>query len=242
MNLGPDGFSGGDPTDFDGTQISVGRFAGGSFQDVFVYSPGRGAGIMRGYGDGTPMRSSNDTVLISIANFWDENGFDPIELVRAGSQPGQTIPDLIGTAGTDATGYYLNYFPSSDSIGFYPMVYSLTRPTPAGDLAWNTWTLASTATADGKATLFLWQKTTGKLYAWRDVTFDSEAKELSYTEQHLSDSFYPGQSVTLQASDINGDDVADLWAVGPTATATPWTVTASGAITAGPAQPITPAP
>jgi hypothetical protein len=241
-NLGPRGVWGNDSTDFDGAQISVGRFAGGSFQDVLLYTPGRSRGpaILRGYGDGTPWWP-HDAALFSIVLFWDNDGFEPIQLVPGGALPGQTVPDLIGTAGDDASGYHLNYFPALDFIGGYPGAITLTQPTPTGDHAWNTWTLAATATADGTTTLFLWQKSTGLLYAWRDVAFDRETETFSYTEQHLSDAFHPGQPITLQASDINADGTADLWAVGPTATATPWTVSASGALTRGTSRPLVPA-
>ena len=243
VNLGYQGLGGG-PAELDGMQVSAGRFTGGTFQDPFLYSPRWGhAAILRGNGDGSPIRPIDGNVFyVNGGLLRDDNGFDPIQIVRGGRVLGKLTPDLIGTAGNAEFGYYLNYIPSVGGIAAYWPRSLPGRTTPTGDLAWNTWTLASTATTDGVTTLFLWQKTTGKLYAWRDVTFDVETEEFSYTEQHLSDSFYPGQAVTLQASDINGDDVADLWAVGPTATATPWMVTPSGTITAGPAQPITPAP
>ncbi|GLY96605.1 hypothetical protein [Actinoplanes sp. NBRC 103695] len=244
VNLTPAGIgAGGGPAEVDGAQVVTGRFTGGTFQDVLIYYPaGDRAGmaaILRGNGDGSPIRAdiSGNAVYLPAGLLSDNRGNDPVQLVRAAHTADNVLPDLIGIAGNRLT-----YIANSGFTGGY-----LSRPlpqqtTPTGDLAWNTWTLAGTATADGRATLFLWQKTTGQLYAWRDVTFDPATKTISYTEQHLSDSWYPAQSITPSAADINGDDVADLWAVGPTATATPWTVTPSGTITAGPAQPITPAP
>ncbi|BCB75034.1 hypothetical protein Pflav_014440 [Phytohabitans flavus] len=48
--------------------------------------------------------------------------------------------------------------------------------------------------------------------------------------------------MTVHGGDINGDGNADLWAVGPEATATPWLVTnlaaGTGTIAAGPSGTI----
>ena len=67
--------------------------------------------------------------------------------------------------------------------------------------------------------MFLWNQSTGALYLWRGVTAHDNGDgtgTLSYTQYRISAHWQQGKSLsTLEAADLNGDDVPDLWAVTP---------------------------
>ena len=224
VNLGARGigqYGTGLPADFDGAQVTVGRFTGTGLQDTFVYYPvGVRAGqavILRGNGDGSTIQAQLDGTAIDLmaGTFWDSlNGLDPLQLVNAGHAEGNDFPDLLGITGSQATGYYLNHYPNGGSLGGYMYANSLTeQTTPTGGLDWNTWTLASAQTAGG-TTVFLWQRATGKLYAWKGLTYDGGTGTLRFEQQQLSGAWNAGRAVTPFAADIDGNGSADLWAVG----------------------------
>ena len=254
INIGPrgNGFMGRQPSDFDNAQIIAGRFSGTGLQDVLAYYPtGDSAGaavILRGNGDGSPIQAQHDDSRHEIAAgmFSDrDNGLDPTELTNAGHQSGKAYPDLLGIVGSAQTGYYLSYFTAGGGTGIYTDIYP--QPgvtTPTGGFDWNTWTLASTPTESrtdtdpptttSATTVFLWQKSTGLLYAWRDLTFGADGAA-TYTQQQLSGSWNTGQDIALRAADIDNNGSADLWAVGANANAVPY-LTGDTGLTAKPGQ------
>jgi hypothetical protein len=67
--------------------------------------------------------------------------------------------------------------------------------------------------------MFLWNQSTGALYLWRGVTAHDNGDgtgTLSYTQYRISPHWQRGKSLsTLEAADLNGDGVPDLWAVTP---------------------------
>ncbi len=69
--------------------------------------------------------------------------------------------------------------------------------------------------------MFLWNQSTDALYLWRGVTAHDNGDgtgtgtgTLSYTQYRISSHWQRGKSLsTLEAADLNGDGVPDLWAV-----------------------------
>ena len=250
-NIGAHGngaFLTGKPGDFDGTQVSLGRYAGNGLQDVLVYYPsGSHAGqavILRGNGDGSTIQAQLDGTVVNMPSgtFIDNQGLDPGQLANAGNAAGSPYPDLVGIAGSTSTGYYLNHYPNAGLTGGYGQVDSLpSQTTPTGGTDWDTWTVA-TAQSGTKTAMYLWQRGTGKLYLWDSLTFDATALAFTYTQYTLSSSWNTGQDLTLQAGDLDGDGTADLWTVGDNATATPWLVSnltgGNGTITTQPNQKV----
>ena len=233
----------GKPTDFNGAQAIAGHFAGSGLQDVFAYYPdGDHAGaavILRGNGDGTTIQTQLDGTYESIAagTLTDEKGLNPRQIANAGHPAGAAYPDLIGTAGDAASGYYLTYYPNMGFVGGYATVNILAAlATPTGAMDWDTWAITTAQTAAGTA-MFLWQRTTGKLYLWNNLTYDGDANSLSFTPHLLSTNWNTGQLITPYAADIDSDGTADLWAMGSDGNAKPWSVTGiaddSPTITAG---------
>ncbi|WP_285685724.1 FG-GAP-like repeat-containing protein [Actinoplanes sp. NBRC 103695] len=247
VNLGSRGngaFATENPSDFDGAQVVPGRFAGTGLQDVFVYYPsGTHAGeavILRGNGDGSPIQAqlSGTYEKINAGTFLDQNGLDPVQLINAGHSPDSAYPDLLGIVG-NADISYLNYFPNKGSTGNYPTIQTLSQQrTPTGQLDWNTWTLTS-APIDGRTTIFLWQKSSGKLYAWDNVIFDTVTGVMSFTQRTVAVSWNAGKDITPYSGDINGDGSPDLWAVGAGASAAASLITANGIVNATPETVLT---
>ncbi|MEV6631638.1 FG-GAP-like repeat-containing protein [Actinoplanes sp. NPDC051470] len=214
------------PSEFDGAQTLAGRFSGTGVQDVLTYYPsGVNAGsaiVLRGTGDGSPLQSqlSENVVSLPVDTFRDRNQLTPLQIANAGYAAGNTMPDLVGITGSAETGYYLSHLDQNGTLGDYwsnPLPEQLT---PTGGVDWDTWTIAGTPNKQGKATVFLWQKTTGLLYAWRALMYDDDLTALTYTQQRLATSWNAGQNLTLEAADVNNDDLDDLWTVGANAIAT----------------------
>jgi hypothetical protein len=77
---------------------------------------------------------------MDTTTFIDDNGLLPSRLVNAGRRTYADFPDLLGIAGNESNGYYLDYFPSGAVPGGYGMVYGLpAQTTPTGGTDWNTW-------------------------------------------------------------------------------------------------------
>jgi hypothetical protein len=78
------------------------------------------------------------------------------------------------------------------------------------------WTIATLSDASGTG-MFLWNQSTGALYLWQGVTAHDNGDgtgTLSYTQYLISPHWNQGKSLsTLEAADLNGDGVPDLWAV-----------------------------
>ncbi|KAB1932605.1 hypothetical protein F8271_25145 [Micromonospora sp. ALFpr18c] len=240
------GFSGtNSPAEFDGAQVITGRFTGTGLQDVLAYYPTNGTGsVTAGNGDGT-----TPTPVLDVSQFnlltdqlADEYGQLPIQLANAGdSRRGAfEFPDLIGTSGDPSTGYRLTYYPSLGEISASFMTRSTGALTPTGDTAWNNWTLATTQMSTGTA-MFLWNKTTGALHLWSDLTFSEETGQLTYTPRILANSGWnTGASLMLRSADFDLNGTPDLATIGAGATTTMWLVNnlqaSSATITAQPPQ------
>jgi hypothetical protein len=231
-----DRLTGGLPSDFDGSHAISGLFApdAGGLQDIMAYQPqgaaaNEGGGeILEGSGDGSPIDpSSGEQHTISAGALDDQfdypNPVAPLQLVNAGntSQSGHAYPDLIGIGGDATDGYTLWYYNSEFQPGVfdgpYPMLGVLT---PTGGSDWNTWTLAS-AQIGGQTDLYLWQKSTGALYLWRNLFYSSDDNSFDYSPTAFG-TWNAGASLTLQAADIDGNSTPDLWALGSGGTATAW--------------------
>ncbi|MFI6819839.1 hypothetical protein ACIBJE_02660 [Micromonospora sp. NPDC050187] len=245
------GIDGNDPADFTGSQITTGRFFGGSFQDILVYHPtgakAGGATILRGTGDGSPLHpqlSGNQQPIIS-AQLLDEYGNSPLQLANAGDSRrlGNDIPDLIGISGDATNGHHLTYYPNFFTPGGYFLATRTTALTPTGGTDWNNWTITTTQLSGGTA-MFLWNRTTGALHLWTELTFSQDTGQLDHTAFHLATNWNTNAALDLRAADIDGDGTPDLWTVGGAASVTPWlvsdlTTAGTGTVTAQPAQTLT---
>lgn len=217
----------GAPSDFDGAQAITGRFTADGVQDVLIYYPSgirAGSGmVLKGRGDGSVLQSqlSGNEYTISGGSLTDANGNDPVQLVNAynGSGNNYDYPDLIAISGNAAGGYYLDYYPNQNGVNNYPFPSQLNTATPTGGTDWNNWTIATAQLSSGTA-MFLWNQSTGQLYLWEKVTFTDNGDytgRLAYTQYEISTNWNRGVALsTLEAADINGDGVPDLWAVTPT--------------------------
>ncbi|MEU4155632.1 hypothetical protein [Actinoplanes sp. NPDC026670] len=220
----PEGTSG----DFTGAQILTGRFNGSAWQDTLAYyppshvsKPGEAA-ILFGNGDGTTYRarvSGNYSKINggSLTGYdWDTNAEirDPLQLANAGAQATTAYDDLIGIAERSDDTSALVYYPNNGTTGGYNETKPLTALTPTGGSDWNTWAITGAQTSTGTA-LFLWQASTGKLFLWNKLLYNSETVAIVYQQHLLSNSWNTGKTLTLRAADFNIDGTADLWAVSP---------------------------
>lgn len=217
----------GSPADFNGAQVITGGFFGTGFQDVLVYYPSGFAGqsefagegeVLAGQGDGSALepRSGNNCAIFSgmLADF---NGDNPLQVANAyASVNGSGLPDLLTVSGDPTNGYRLNYFISGGVPCAFFQTFAATTATPDGTADWNKWTLATLSDASGTG-MFLWNQSTGALYLWQGVTAHDNGDgtgTLSYTQYLISPHWNRGKSLsTLEAADLNGDGVPDLWTV-----------------------------
>ena len=222
----------GSPTDFNGAQAITGDFLGRGFQDVLVYYPsgfggdrevaGEGS-VMAGPGDGSALNSvPQSDCTVSAGLLTDFNGDVPVQVANAyASLNGSGLPDLLGTSGDPVNGYSLDYFTNASiPCGFF-QTFTLSTVTPDGTADWNNWTLATLSDASGTG-MFLWNQGTGALYLWQGVAARDNGDgtgTLSYTQYLISPHWNKGKLLsTLEAADLNGDGVPDLWAVAPDGT------------------------
>lgn len=242
-NIGSTGLISGQPSDFDGAQVSTGHFTGYGPQDVLAYFPGGpragSAAILQG--TGTASAVTGEFQWVSADYLTDNNGLSPIAVANAGDSSGQDqgFADLIGISGSASTGYYLDYYPAGPVTGFWQLPVQLGTATPTGQVDWNNWTITAAQTAGGTA-MFLWNSTTGDLYLWQDLAFDLNTGLLTYTPVKLASGWNAGTALTLRAADINADGTPDLWTVGTGALTTAWLVTdltaTTGTIAAQPSK------
>ena len=239
------GLAGG-PADYTGAQAVTGQFTGNGFNDVLAYYPagstlngttspltGAEGLIVTGTGDGSPLQAEDSANVNTIyaATLADNNGLYPTQIANAyHADSGNTntaYPDLIGTAGSSTAGYYLDYYPSTTSIGGYytqslSNALTIAMNTPDGTADWSAWTIA-TAQVGTAVDMYLWNQTTGALYLWTGISVADNGDNtgtLSYTNSYP---IYDGTSGhtwnkgtalhTLEAADINGDGTPDLWTV-----------------------------
>jgi hypothetical protein len=239
----------GGPADFTGAQAITGHFAGDGFQDVLLYYPsGNDAGggeVMAGSGDGSALQlySGNDCTISSGA-LTDVNGDNPLQVVNAyGSIYGTGLPDLLAISGDPGNGYYLDYYDAGNPCGYFN-TFAVHRVSPDGTADWDKWTLATLSYAGGTG-MFLWNESTGGLYLWAGLTATDNGDgtgTLSYTQYEIAAHWQAGKPLaTLEAADINGDGVPDLWTVTPAGVARAYLIsrlsaTGPARITAGKPQ------
>ncbi|MCX4473399.1 hypothetical protein OOK41_24355 [Micromonospora sp. NBC_01655] len=218
--------------DFDGAQVLTGRFTGTGVQDVLVYYPAGvnpgGASVLAANGDGSVLQShlSGNQFSIYSGQLLDPDGNIPLQLANAGDtrRIDAPVPDLIGISGNATTGHHLTYYPSLGAPAAYFGVFHTTALTPTGGTDWNNWTIA-TAQLTGGTAMFLWNRTTGALHLWTDLTVDPDTGALSYTPYALSTSWNTGANLTLRAADVGNDGTPDLWTVGAGGSTVLWRVT-----------------
>jgi hypothetical protein len=232
IGVNGNGFSApGSPADFNGAQAITGRFSGTGFQDVLVYYPSgefpgfAGEGVLLyGQGDGSalwPFSGSNCAIFSGMLA--DFNGDNPLQVANAyASLNGSGLPDLLAVSGDSVNGYSLDYYVSGGAPCLFFQNFASSALTPDGTADWNKWTLA-TLSDDSGTGMFLWNQGTGALYLWQGVTAHDNGDPtgtLSYTQYLISPHWNRGKSLsTLEAADLNGDNVPDLWAVTSNGTA-----------------------
>jgi hypothetical protein len=224
IGINGNGFSvPGSPADFTGAQAITGHFSADGFQDVLLYYPsGNDAGggaVLAGSGDGSALQpDSGSECTIPSGGLTDFNGDNPLQVVNAyGSIYGTGLPDLLATSGDPGNGYYLDYY-DAGSPCLYFNTFTVHTPTPDGTADWNQWTLATLGYAGGTG-MFLWNESTGALYLWAGLTAADNGDgtgTLTYTQYRIAAHWHTGKPLaTLEAADINGDGVPDLWTVTP---------------------------
>ncbi|MFG2056779.1 hypothetical protein ACGFI9_22425 [Micromonospora sp. NPDC048930] len=244
IGLRGNGFGGtGSAAEFDGAQVTTGRFAGEAQQDFLAYYPGgqyAGNGsLIKGAGDGTMLDpGSGNQFNVGSDYLIDANGNIPLQLANAFQVDGvdNGIPDLIGISGDAINGYRLGYHASWGAPGAYFGTTLLSNPTPTGGTDWQNWSIASTETASGVA-FFLRNAGTGDLYLWTGVTMVDNGDgtgSLNVTQYQVAANWNTGVAIgTLEAADINLDGTPDLWAVLTDGTYRAYLI--SGLSTSGPA-------
>jgi hypothetical protein len=212
----------GGPADFNGAQAITGRFSGTGFQDVLLYYPSGlhagGGALLYGQGDGSPLVTfSGSGCAITQGILTDFNGDNPLQVANAyASLNGSVLPDLLAVNGDPVNGYSLDYYSAGGVPCLFFQTFASSAVTPDGTADWNKWTLA-TLSDDSGTGMFLWNQGTGALYLWQGVTAHDNGDftgTLSYTQYLISPHWNRGKSLsTLEAADLNGDNVPDLWAV-----------------------------
>ena len=167
----------------------------------------------------------------------DFNGDNPRQVVNAYESIYSTgAPDLLAISGDPGNGYYLDHYDSTAPCGYFN-TFTVHGPTPDGTADWNQWTLATLKYAGGTG-MFLWNESTGALYLWAGLTASDNGDgtgTLSYTQYEIAVHWNAGHPLaTLEAADINGDGVPDLWAVTPAGVAKAYLI--SQLSTTGPAR------
>ncbi|EEP71893.1 hypothetical protein MCAG_02220 [Micromonospora sp. ATCC 39149] len=235
------------PADFDGAQALTGRFTGTGLQDVLVYHPAGSdpgsAGVLRANGDGSVIQAqlSGNQYSIGPDQLLDPDGNLPLQLANAGDSRrlDSPYPDLVGTSGDATGGYHLTYYPNLGTPNGYLGAFHTTALTPAGGTDWNNWTLATAQLTTGTA-MFLWNRTTGALHLWTDLTVDPGTGQLTYHPYALSAAWNAGANVTLRAADADNSGTPDLWTTGTGGSLTLWKVAGlaagTGTIAAQPTQ------
>lgn len=237
------------PASYNNAEVITGTFTGNGLQDVLAYYPtgtdtaGDNTGtmvVLAGNGDGTPIRSqqlNNVTATYGGLQDWDYSD-NPLQVVNAGNTSGRGLqyPDMLGTSGDSTNGYWLAYYDSDNATGVFDVDRLTQTLTPTGGTDWNTWTLASAQLPSGTA-LYLWQKSTGALYLWTHLAHAFGDNTITYQQTALG-TWNTNASISLQATDVNGDGTADLWATGASGVTTAWLNTANTTLTSTTGQTV----
>jgi hypothetical protein len=233
-NIGIEGGGLGTGADYDGTRIITGNFLGNGYQDVLAYRAGGdfGAGgfIVSGTGDGSVMSPISGNQLNIFAQILsDMAGNTPRQIVNAYNASGNSpyIPDLMGTSGSPAGGYFLHYYPNQGQGVFNYYAVQMSNATPAGGTDWENWHLASLLLPSGTA-MFLWNTATGALYLWQGIALVDNGDytgSLTYTQHLITEQWAVQPGSSIEAADFTGDAIPDLWAVSTAGVVTPYVVT-----------------
>jgi hypothetical protein len=218
----------GEPDSYlDGQQVAVGHYSFERFQDVFVYNPVTGGGlVLPGSADGSPL-DYNGVTVVSSRQLEDPITHDSPLRITGGldaSNVDNGHDGLFAITGDATNGYALDY-DEPLYVGFDPLRLSAAL-TPDGTADWNEWTLA-TAQTPGGIDMFLWNESTGRLYLWTGVSVAAgTTTALTYTAQYrLAKNWNKGVGLaTLEAADFGGAATAGLWTVSPAGVATSYTV------------------
>ena len=231
-NIGTNGNDGSGQTasSFTGEEAITGTFTDDGLEDVLLYNPSTTVGeIVNGNGGGEILADSGDEHSISAETLSDENGDSPLQIANAydaaatveynndGTAWDDYYPDLIAISGDDTDQYYLDYYEdTSDTIGDYAPTTLTGTNSPDGKADWQDWTIAS-AEIDSQVDLVLWNKSTGALDLWQNLTLTTDG-DLSYTPYILSTDFDEGTNLaTLEAGALEGASATGIgvWAVTP---------------------------
>ncbi|MHA6764875.1 hypothetical protein [Streptacidiphilus sp. PAMC 29251] len=219
------------PTDWNGAQTVTGDFCGNGAQDVLAYFP---TGANAGGGtiacnDGTTgplnlggLEGGSAPFQISAGSLVDDNSDNATRVAAAGNTSGQGtgLPDLLATINNQLFLFYSTtpngYSDPSDfglCAGGCNVLTGLN--TPDGTQDWNSWTLATTQLPTGTA-LYLWNRTTGDLDLWTGLALDPTGTTLTTTGQYtVASGWNTGKTRILQAADLAGTGIPDLWATDP---------------------------
>ncbi|MFC1413630.1 LamG domain-containing protein, partial [Streptacidiphilus sp. N1-12] len=159
---------------------------------------------------------------ISAGALADDNTDNATQIAAAGNTSGQGtgLPDLLATINNRLFLFYsttpYGYSDPSDfglCAGGCNVLTGLN--TPDGTQDWNSWTLATTQLPTGTA-LYLWNRTTGDLDLWTGLALDPTGTTLTTTGQYtVAGGWNTGKTRILQAADLAGTGIPDLWATDP---------------------------
>ncbi|WP_158715383.1 hypothetical protein, partial [Kitasatospora phosalacinea] len=227
-NLGAKGTAGTNPSpaDWNGTQAIVGHFrSGAGFNDILQYNPTTGVGVvLYGNGDGSALSPLNS------------KNVSPIEFTSPATSAKATWIANAGQLYTTAAQGDPNPFPSLLSIldgslylqpttpqpgGFFPAEVDLSDTNPTGTGTWAGWTIVTALGTDNMPGMFARSDTGGQLYYYSptnllDLTLGNTATPVLVASTGWTKAARP----TLQAADIDGNGILDLWSVNTSSAAT----------------------
>ncbi|MEU8006561.1 hypothetical protein AB0B66_35850 [Catellatospora sp. NPDC049111] len=255
VNVGAYGLGYGGPETSDGATLVTGSFLHTGFSDVLGYHTGGfnagGGALIGGSGDGSVLDTRIGQRNLYSGYLSDLNGDNPLQLANAYNAAGADVDghhtdDLIATVGSPANGYHLHYYVGSYAVAVGPQL-ALTTKTPADDMAWQDWTIATAQqpTADGSpgTAMYLWHRASGRLVLWKDIRVTDHQDgtgSITHTAYEVAVFWNTGADLAaLVAADFTGDGSPDLWAVRQDGKVTAYAIT--GLTAAGPAT-VTPGP
>lgn len=264
VNIGARGDGISSPTsaaDFTGAMITTGDFTGNGIGDILVYLPDGIVQFMRGTGNGGVL---DPTQAFNLEGWRGAGGpqlcapstdlvFDTCTTVLTGTGAPITLTSLVADGDLNADGVgpdlvattsdgHLWYFPA-DTIGDGTVKYQPAVAVSGPDIDgtdWTNWTIA-TAASGGNPALYARNTTTGELdlYTTTDPANDPVGSTLSTKQVIAASGFTSTAAPMLTGTDINKDDVPDLWVtgVGTTATAKIWDGTSLSSTNTTTSQP-----
>jgi len=180
-------------TDWTGASVITGDFCGLGAQDVMAYYPSTGGAAVdcsTGSADqltvGPPIGASAAQIN-NGGTFGDGANDNATQLANAYNTSGKNtgVPDLFATVNNKL---YLFESTSANSYGNDAAAFGLCSQdcdiltglsSPDGNADWNSWTITSAQV--GTATdMYLWNKTTGALYLWTNITANTSNNTISW--------------------------------------------------------------